>query len=54
MTKTVAISDEAYKKAMAKKGEMEKRENKVVPMAEVIDALLEEKKGTNCHGISKE
>ena len=43
MAKTIAISDRAYKKAMAKKGEMEKRENKVVHMAEAVDALLEEK-----------
>ena len=43
MSKTVAISDEAYKKVIAKKGEMEKKEERSVPMAEAVDALLEAK-----------
>jgi predicted CopG family antitoxin len=44
MTKTVAISDEAYKKVIARKGEMEKKDERSVPMAEAVDALLEGKK----------
>ena len=40
MVKTIAISEGAYKKAMAKKGEIEKREGKVIPMADAVDALL--------------
>ena len=41
MVKTIAVSEGAYKKAMIKKGEIEKREGKVIPMADAVDALLE-------------
>ena len=41
MVKTIAVSEEAYKKAMDKKGEIEKREGKVIRMADAVDDLLE-------------
>ena len=40
MVKTIAVSEGAYKKAMTKKGEIERKEGKVIPMADAIDALL--------------
>ena len=40
MVKTIAVSEEAYKRAMKKKGEIEKRADKVIPMADAVDALL--------------
>ena len=48
MVKTIAVSEEAYKKAMAKKGVIEKREGKVVSMADAVDELLlERERGSN-------
>ncbi|GAH31817.1 unnamed protein product [marine sediment metagenome] len=41
MVKTIAVSEEAYEKAMAKKREMEKRVGKIISMADAVDALLE-------------
>ena len=40
MVKTIAVSEEAYKKAMTKKGEIEKKKGKVIRMADAVDALL--------------
>ena len=45
MVKTIAVSEEAYKKAMAKKGAIEKKEGKVIPMADAVDELLLEREG---------
>jgi len=46
MPKTIAVSDEAYKRVLAKKQEMEREGgDKVIPMASAVDALLEEQTG---------
>ena len=38
--KTIAASGAGYDKVLEKKREMEKREGKVVPMADALDELL--------------
>jgi len=38
--RTILVSDDAYKKVMAKRREMEKREGRVVRMADALDELL--------------
>lgn len=40
MVKSIAVSDEAYKKVMTTKREMEEREGKVVPIGDALDELL--------------
>ena len=40
--KTIAVSDEAYDKVLDKKREMEKKEGKVIRIADAADELLKE------------
>lgn len=39
-TKTIAASEDAYKKVFAKRRKMEEESGKVVSMTEALDALL--------------
>lgn len=49
MVKTIAVSDEMYDIAMAKKREMEVEKGKVIRIADAVDVLfgLQEKSGKN-------
>ncbi|GAH19925.1 unnamed protein product [marine sediment metagenome] len=47
MVKTIAVSEEAYEKAMAKKREMEKRVGKIISMADAVEADLRGEGGTH-------
>lgn len=40
MVKTIAVSEEAYEKAMVKKREMEEKKGKVISMGDAVDALF--------------